>query len=56
MGKKAIVTIKAEDTFDDSVDEDSIEEFVEVLWEERFNSVGFDEDRYEVSLSSIEDV
>jgi hypothetical protein len=54
MAKKANVVIETEEWMDDDVDDDSIEKFVQKLWDERFKTVGYDRE-YEVRVESIEE-
>jgi hypothetical protein len=54
MAKKANVVIETEEWIDSDVDDDTAEQFVNKLWDERFKSVGYEHD-YEVRVESIED-
>ena len=54
MAKKANVVIETEEWMEDDVDDDTIETFVQKLWDERFKSVGY-EHEYEVRVESIEE-
>ncbi|SDY42942.1 hypothetical protein [Halopenitus persicus] len=54
MAKKASVVIETEEWMEDDVDDDTIEKFVQKIWDERFKSVGYERD-YEVKIESIEE-